>query len=283
MHAPCHDQNGRHVARDVPIAAMKLVRFNMEGTSQRVWVLQHDLYSRQGPPEKTRPIHVLTFAYEVTGHLIDPVKGAERSRLSSTLEAKLTGVAHFGAAMAEAFVGIPDPSTHKSDLASWDPAAKFIATLEAYLNAIYSSLELTNLLARTFDVNLKQGFRRMALSKVAPAAFRFDRWPWLASFYDVRTELCHHGSPLPFLQRASVVLKITQHHATHRFERGKQVEVPLSEILAYENGLRDMLDQWALDRLSQLDPNLQFRQLVFDSEGRRQGQDVTLRELMAAL
>jgi hypothetical protein len=223
----------------------------------------------------------MTFAYEVMGQIVDLARGQERSRLCSTLEAKLTGVEHFGTAMAEAFNRIPDPSTHESDLATWEPAAAFISTLEAYLNAIYSSLEVASALAKTFDVNLKQGFRRMALSKIAPTALQFSRWPWLASFYDVRTELGHYGSPLPFLRRASVVLTITQPGAPHRFKRGKQAEVPISELLAYEDGLRGMLDEWATDRLAQLDPNLKFRQLVFDAEGQRQGHDLTLRELMA--
>jgi len=261
---------------------MKLVRFNMEGSSQRAWVLQHDLYSRQGPIEKTRPIHVLTFAYEVHGQRLDPKIGLERSRLCSALEAKLTGVKHFGTALAETFVRIPDLGGAVKDTASWEPAGIFVATLEAYLNAVYTSLEVTNLVARTLDKNLKQGFRKMALSSLAPTALQFNRRSWLASFYDVRTELCHHGSSLPYLQQASVVLTITQRHATHRFEYGKMVAVPITEILAYEEGLREMLDEWATDRLGQLDPNLKFRQLVFDAEGGRQGYDITLRELMAS-
>ncbi|HEY1693649.1 MAG TPA: hypothetical protein VGG39_15885 [Polyangiaceae bacterium] len=260
---------------------MKLVRFNVEGSTDRVWVLQHDLYSRQGPIVKTRPIHVMTFAHEVVAHIVDPKKGRRQSSLCYTLEAKLAGVNHFGAAMAEAFNRIPDPSSRTSDLASWEPAAAFVATLEAYLNAVYSTLEVTNHLARTFDVNLKDGFRRMALSKIAPSALQFNHWPWLASFYDVRTELGHHGSPLPFPRGASVVLTITQPGKTHRFERGKQVQVPLSEVLGYEDGLRAMLDEWASDRLAKLDPNLTFRQLVFDTEGKREGHDITLSELMA--
>jgi hypothetical protein len=259
---------------------MKLVRFNMQGTTQRVWVLQHDLHSRQGPIRKTSPIHVMTFAYEVQGHLLDPARGAERSRLCSTLEAKLIGVDHFGPAVAEAFNAIPDPSAHGSDIATWQPAAVFVSTVEAYLNAIYSCLEVTNLLARTFDPNLKQGFRKMAMSPRAPAALQFSRWSWLGSFYDVRTELCHHGSSLPFLQRSSVILKITQRHETHRFKRGDMAEVTVGELLGYEEGLREMLNEWAADRLSQLNPDLKFRQLVFDADGQRQGHDMTLRELM---
>jgi hypothetical protein len=260
---------------------VKLVRFNMEGATQRVWVLQHDLYSRQGPIEKTRPIHIMTFAYEVHHELLKPPKGVERSHLCATLEAKLACVDHFGASMAEAFFRIPDPNG-ESDVASWNHAAIFVATLEAYLSAIYSSLEVANLLARTFDANLKQGFRKMAMSSRAPASLRFDRWPWLATFYDMRTELCHHGSPLPYIQREAVVFQITQRHQTHRFEHGKMVAVSISEIVAFEEGLRAMLDEWASGHLELLDPNLKFRQLVFDASGQnRQGYDVTLHELMA--
>jgi hypothetical protein len=79
-----------------------------------------------------------------------------------------------------------------------------------------------------------------------------------------------------------VILQITQGHATHRFERGKTVAVPIAEIVGYEGGLREMLDEWATGHLEQLDRNLKFRQLVFDANGQnREGRDITLGELIA--
>jgi hypothetical protein len=77
------------------------------------------------------------------------------------------------------------------------------------------------------------------------------------------------------------VLDITQKHQTHRFQRGTKVAIPLPELLGYETGLRAMLDEWALEHLGSLDPELTFHQLVFDAEGHRQGVRPTLGELMA--
>jgi hypothetical protein len=259
---------------------MKLVRFNADWTPQRVWVLQHDLQSRVGPIAKTRPIHLLTFVYgTLPGNLL-PKHAKDVSRLCLALEAKLKAVAHFGRAVVDAFSKVPRPPVDGPDVASFDAGIVAIAEVEAYIGAVYTSLELTNGIVRALRPTVKQGFREMAKKGVAP--FTFDRWPWLSSFYDVRTELCHYGSSLPWIQQAAVVLDITQKHKTHRFQHGTKVAIPVPELLGYETGLREMLDEWAIEHLASLDPELTFHQLVFDIDGQRQGERPTLRELMAA-
>jgi hypothetical protein len=258
---------------------MKLVRFNMEGTQQRVWVLQHDLASRVGPIQKTRPLHLLTFVYGTLPGNALPKHAKAISRPCLALEAKLKAITHFGVTVKAAFSNVPQPGLDGGDVASFDAGMVVIAEVEAYLGAVYTSLELTNTIVRLLRPGVKQGFRDMAKKGVAP--FTFERWPWLGSFYDVRTELCHFGSSLPMVQRAAIVLDITQNHKTHRFQHGTQVAVPLAELLGYEDDLRAMLDEWALEHLGSLDPELTLYQLVFDSDGRRQGVRPTLRELMA--
>lgn len=180
--------------------------------------------------------------------------------------------------MNEAFAAIPKRAVGGRDIANFAEGAVFIAQVEAYLGAVYSSLELTNGIVKTLHPHVKQGFRAMA--KKGFAQFQFDRWPWLSSFYDVRTELCHFGSPLPWVDAEAVVLEITQAHDTHRFKRGTRVAVTIEELLGYREGLFSMLDDWARDHLGTLDQELTFRQLVFDASGQRQGEDLTLRELI---
>jgi hypothetical protein len=258
---------------------MKLVRFNFEGSTQRVWVLQHDLSSREGPIAKTRPTHVLTFVYATHGQKLVGAGHERASRLCTALEAKLNAVEHLAATMSESFAKIPKPGANGKEITSFDEGAIFIAQVEAYLGAVYSSLELTNAVVRTLHPKVKQGFRAMTKKGFGP--FQFDRWPWLSSFYDVRTEMCHFGSPLPWIDAAAIVLDITQPHETHRFKRGTKVAVPVAELLQYRDGLFLMLDAWALEHLRSLDQELTFYQLVFDTNGKRKGEHPTLRELLA--
>lgn len=259
---------------------MKLVRFNFEGSTQRVWVLQHNLASREGPVYKTRPVHVLTFVYATHAQKLVATSHERVSRLCTALEVKLTAVEHLATTMSESFAKIPKPGANGKDIASFDEGAVFVAEVEAYLGAVYSSLELTNAVVRTLHPTVKQGFRAMTKKGFGP--FQFDRWPWLSSFYDVRTELCHFGSPLPWIDGAAIVLDITQSHETHRFKRGTKVAVPVAELLQYRDGLLSMLDAWALDHLRSLDQGLPLYQLVFDSNGQRKGEHPTLRELLAS-
>jgi hypothetical protein len=262
---------------------MKLVRFNYEGTNQRVWVLSHDLSSREGQEiQKTRPIHLLTFVYSTVAGKVLPV--VERTGpLCSALEAKLKSVEHFAVSALETFRRIKRPGADGRDLASFAEGVVFISHLEAYIGAVYSSLELTNAVVRNMHpkASIKHGFRAMA--KRGFNTFQFDRWEWLSSFYDVRTELCHFGSPLPVIEGEAIVLSITQSHETHRFERGTRVMVPVSEMLQYRDGLLTMLDDWAMNELRDLraaDPELKLHQLVFDAEGRREGVHPTLSEMI---
>jgi hypothetical protein len=80
------------------------------------------------------------------------------------------------------------------------------------------------------------------------------------------------GSPLPWIDGASIVLEITQSHETHRFKRGSRVAIPVEELLQYRTALLDMLDAWALPHLRSLDQDLTLDQLVFDSNGNRKGE-----------
>jgi hypothetical protein len=240
--------------------------------------LSHDLSSREGDIRKTRPIHLLTFVYSTVAAKFLPV--VERTNgLCSALEAKLKAVEHFAGSTRESFAKVPRPGGDGEDQASFADGVVFIAQLEAYIGAVYSSLELTNAVVRNIHpkASIKHGFR--AMTKKGFNTFQFDRWPWLSSFYDVRTELCHFGSPLPWIDGEAIVLSITQSHETHRFKRGTRVTIPVSEMLQYRD-LMGMLDDWAMSELREVDPQLEMFQLVFDSEGRREGERPTLREMM---
>jgi hypothetical protein len=261
---------------------VKLVRFNMEGSQQKVWVLQHDLSSIERPAPKTRPIHLLTFLYASSSTSLfelSPAKHTEMFRLCFALEAKLSAVKHFVERMQGSFLQIQPPDARAGEVVDFESSTIFIAELEAYLNAIYSSLELTNQIVRILDHKVKQGFRSMAKKGLPP--FDFIDSPWLQSFYDVRTELCHYGSPLPSIEHAIVVIEITQKHQTHRLEYGKRAKVPIVELLSYEDGLFSMLDEWAVKRLAELDQEVTAKQLIFDRDGRK-GHESTVRELIRA-
>jgi hypothetical protein len=191
------------------------------------------------------------------------------------LEAKLSAVKHFALTTAAAFTQIQFPQ--ETEIAAFEAGEMFLAQLEAYLNAIYSSLELTNQLVRCLDPKVKQGFRDMA--KKGHPSFDFITQAWLGSFYDIRTELCHYGSSIPSIQHSAIILEIAQRHQTHRFPKGTKAIVPVTELLEYETGLFAMLDGWASARLAMIDPAATVDQLIFDANGRN-GHKPTVRELM---
>src|SRR5689334_18132935 len=98
---------------------MKLVKFNMEGSQRKVWILQHDLSSIERPAPKTRPIHLLTFVYATSSTdllQLPNAKHEEMFRLCFAMEAKLSAVKHFGELLPEAFLRIELPEVRQKDL-----------------------------------------------------------------------------------------------------------------------------------------------------------------------
>ena len=61
----------------------------------------------------------------------------------------------------KAFARIPKPGGDRRDIASFNEGAVFVAEVEGYLGAVYSSLELTNAVVRMLHPKVKQGFRAM--------------------------------------------------------------------------------------------------------------------------
>ena len=85
----------------------------------------------------------------------------------------------------------------------YDSIQEVIADLEAYLNSIYSVLEIIALLNRNFDRSLPQSFRKQATKY---ELFSFEHNKWLKVFYDLRGELTHYNTPLPTIEDTCIVV-----------------------------------------------------------------------------
>jgi hypothetical protein len=232
---------------------MKVVRLPSENGPD-VWLVMHDLSVAEGRYRNFRPIHALTFlAQQRAKHNIKAFS------LAMALENKLFGVRYFASQFREATTPTSESVYHGHNVVEYAPQQRVIASLEAYLSAIYSALEITSHLNKTFYPDLQRGFRRQSKKfKV----FSFDRWKWIPHFLDLRTELTHFNTPLPIVSEQKIILEFTNPSDLEVFQKG-HYEILIEDVCSYVPQLFNMLDAWAVEELQRIDPETEV-QVVFE-------------------
>jgi hypothetical protein len=224
---------------------MKALKFPSE-TGEQWWIVSHDLLLAEGRLRKLRPIHVFT---HLAQYLVKS-KPKHLGLLCLSLEAKLSGVRFQHIELRKAIAEVGDSIYEGKYVREYDAELKVISALEAYLNSIYTVLELVALINRILHPNLPIGFRKQSKKF---GFFDFSKWDWLPHFYDVRSELTHFGSSLPRIDEGKVVIEFTSEKKLEKFEKGI-FEIPFINIFNYSDRLFQMLDEWAKDELSMIDP-----------------------------
>lgn len=241
------------------------------------WVVVHDLLIDDGKLRRLRPIHILT-------HLGQFHPNASRSQtfvLCSALENKLFAVRYHQTELLRALAPIDKSIYGNASVFDYSGEQAVIAALEAYLNSIYSALEIVALINRDFNRPLPVGFRRQSKKF---ALFSISGNEWLAPFYDLRTELTHYNSPLPSIQERSIIFEFSAPSDGEHFERKKKYKVPFDYIIAMVHQLFSLLDAWAAPELEKLDggQKLQIFKEVSLKENLKP-RDITISELLSLL
>jgi hypothetical protein len=210
------------------------------------WIVAHDLLLAEGRLRKLRAIHVFTYL----GQYLVTANRGRIGLLCLSLENKLAGVRFQQIEVRKALAEVGDLIYQGEYVREYDDQQKVISALEAYLNSIYTVLELVALINRLLHPNLPIGFRRQSKKF---EFFNFSKWAWLPHFYDVRTELTHFGSPLPIIDEGKILIEFTSEKHLECFEKDRY-EIPFMDILHYSESLFQMLDEWATSELSNLNP-----------------------------
>jgi hypothetical protein len=208
----------------------------------------------EGRLRKLRPIHVFTFlAQTLVPH---GKKDIFFSCLS--LENKLFGARLHRFELRRALAEVGDPMYHSGYVWDYDDRQRFICVLEAYLNAIYSALEITAQINRSLHQDLAVGFRKQSKKF---DLFDFSRWSWLARFYDIRSELTHFGSPIPDIHEKWLMIEFRQSKRLEVFNKGKH-KIGIDEILEYSIHLFELMDAWATEELKRVDHDAELDSLL---------------------
>lgn len=218
-----------------------------------VWVVAHDLAVVGHSEANLRPINYLTFLAQV---LTKGDKG-RAYRLGVALESKLAAVRFFHKGLRGVVAEAGEAAAPSGYVQDYRDTDRIVSVLEAFLNAVYSSLEVSAKLNVRFHRGLPWNFRDQ--SRVF-SPFSMDGRPWLARFLDLRSELAHFGSPLPIIKERRLVVEFTIEPLL-TFSKGLQ-EIEFNEIGRFAYGLFELLDSWALGELASLDPQLQVDVMV---------------------
>jgi len=218
------------------------------------WVVVHELTLAEGRLRKLRPIH----AFTLLAQTLIISKRERMFRYCLALENKLFGVRYHQFEIRRALSEVSDPVYQGSYLREYDSQQKVICSVEAYLNAIYTSLELASQINKMLHPELPIGFRKQSKKF---DAFDFSKWIWLPRFYDIRSQLEHFGTPLPIISEGKLLIEFTQAKQLEFFQKGKQ-EISFSEIFQYSVKLFEMLDAWATEGLSRVDQEVEIDSLV---------------------
>lgn len=223
---------------------MKLLRLPTKN-GRDWWVVTHDFLFKQPCFKNVRPIHVLTFLAQV---LVDKNKHTV-FRLCLALENKMFAVKHNLSRLRSSIAKVGDPIYDGKFERDYDSTQEVIADLEAYLNSIYSVLEVTALLNRNFDRSLPSNFRRQAKKY---KLFSFKRKKWLKIIYDIRSELTHYNTTLPILREGAIIIDFQIPSKLEFFKKGKY-RITFAEIFNLYCELIKLLDKWAIDKLKGID------------------------------
>jgi hypothetical protein len=241
------------------------------------WIVVHDLVIDDGKLRRLRPIHALTHL----GQYHPKASQSQTFALCVALENKLFAVRYHQAEVMRALAPIDNNLYGRSRVHEYTGEQAVIAALEAYLNSIYSALEVTALINRDFNRPLPSGYRSQS-KKFPPFALKDNEW--LRVFYDLRTELTHFNTPLPSIQDRSLVLEFNSPGDGEYFEKKKKYKIPFGYIVAMVHGLFDLLDHWAEQELKLLDgkQGLQiFEEISLESH--LKPRDITISDLLALI
>jgi len=229
---------------------MKITRHPTE-SGQDWWAVIHDLSIAGATLMRLRPIHVFTFLAQ---HL--PGLG-DKKRIfyyCHALENKLFAVRYQSYELRKAIAEWNDILYQDAYIRDYEDQQKIIAVLEAFLNSIYSSLEITALINKTINPQLPQSFSKQAEKGTF---FNLKRWDWICYFYDLRRELEHFGTALPLMTSTSILIEISRPKKNYALIKGRW-EVQFASIFSFALRLFEMLDQWALLELKKIDPNIEL-------------------------
>ncbi len=229
---------------------MKVVRLPVAGNkNEECWVVVHGLSLNEGQKRKLRPIHVLT----LLAQLINREESIDLFSLSLALENKLKAVTYNHEQLRMVSSSIGDIFYPEPYIREYGETQRFIASLEAYLSSIYSSLAITGKINRKLhpELNLKMSFRQQAKKF---DKFDFSKWTWLPHFYDVRDELVHHSTSLPIAWQEKLIIEFKSKRDFNFFSKGS-FEIPIDNIFTYGIDLFRMLDEWSSEELKRVDPD----------------------------
>lgn len=213
------------------------------------WIVAHRLVLDTERKRRIRPIHLLTLLGQTLVGNKEPMYA-----YCMALENKLFAVRHLSVEYRRAwssFGDFGDPLYPAHYVRSYEADQLIIASLEAYLAAIYSALEIVALINTILHPNLPRGFRKQA--KKFPV-FAFASNPWLSRFFDIRSELAHHGTPLVIPSQGKFLIQFRTPKDLLTFKKGRH-DITLTEFLEYDQRLFELLDAWALVELGRVDPD----------------------------
>jgi|GEM_PF-2752014 len=220
---------------------MKIVRIP-DGLGNDALVVMHNFGVHEEPYRKFRSIHLLTYLAQ---HHENSKNSIDAFRLSITLENKIYAVEHYLNLLSENLGSLSIGLYEKHSISDYYPTQKTIAIIEGYINAIYSTLEVTSELNKHLNFSLPKGFRRQAKKY---ELFSFERNEWLKHFYDIRTELAHYNSIIPIIERDMFIIEFRNPSKLEVFKNGKH-EVKFETLLNYAPSLLNMLDTWSKNEL----------------------------------
>ena len=230
---------------------MKLIKQkNKEGKDW--WIITHDLTFSEGRLRKLRPIHVFTLLAQ---NIIKEKK--KMYWYSLALENKLFGVRHHQFQLRKALAEVEDPIYLGEYIREYEDQQKVICSLEAYLNSIYTSLEIVSLMNKLIYPSLPQGFRDQSKKY---KLFSFSKWKWLEIFYDLRTELEHFGTAIPQISEGTLLIDFSKTGKKYTFN--EPIRITFDSILSFSIYLFDMLDFWALEELKKVNPEIEIDSAV---------------------
>jgi hypothetical protein len=125
------------------------------------------------------------------------------------------------------------------------------------LGSIYMALEITARINSRLHHGLPQKFRDQ--SRKFPL-FAFSKSPWLARFFDVRSEFTHFGSSMPVISEGKIVIEFINPGTLEAFTEGFQ-HIQLEELGSYALSLYDLLDAWASEELKKMDPTVMMESI----------------------
>lgn len=227
---------------------MKLVKLPSEKQGEW-WILIHDLSLEEGLLRKLRPINVLTHLAKT---LMKEVSSLPYKCFA--LENKLFGARFYHFELRKALAKINDPIYRGKFVREYEDQQEFICVLEAYLNSIYSALEISSQINRILHPDLPLGFRDQSKKF---SLFSLENKAWLKLFYDLRIALTHFESSLPQISEIKILITITHQRGYYLLQKGHN-EIPINEILNFSTSLFTLLDEWAISELKNVDPEIEI-------------------------